>query len=121
MAVSQRLLLVAIPAATLVVLFSTPASWGQDASPWDGTWKGTIGERHPWPVAISIAHGQVVASQRTAPSFNVQFTKATPTSVFFADKTRYTMTLTKTGDTTASAKLHGRRSAFTVAGSLTRG
>ena len=37
-------------------------------------------------------------------SFDVQFTKVTPTSAFFGDKANYTVTLTRSGDTTASAK-----------------
>ena len=121
MTVGQRFLLLAIPATILFSLFSAPASWGQDVGSWDGTWNGTIGKRHPWPISISITHGQVVSFTENGASFNVQFTKATPTSVFFADKTHYTMTLIKTGNTTASAKLHGGRVAVTVAGSLTEG
>jgi hypothetical protein len=106
--------------ATLAAaLFSAQASRGQDAGSWDGTWNGTLGKNHPWPISISIANGKVVGFTEKGAVFDVQFTKVTPTSVAFGDKTNYTVTLTRTGDTTASAKVHGRHGSGTAI--LTKG
>jgi hypothetical protein len=40
--------------------------------------------------------------------FDVQFTEVTPTTLMFGDPKHYAMKLTKTGDSTASAKIQGR-------------
>jgi hypothetical protein len=57
MTIGQRFLRVAMLTATL---FSAQASRGQDAASWDGTWNGTLGKNHPWPISVSIANGKVV-------------------------------------------------------------
>ena len=100
-------------------LFSARASRGQDAGSWDGTWNGTLGKIHPWPISVSIADGKVVGFTEKGAAFDVQFTKVTPTSVVFGDKAHYTMTLARTGDMTASAKVHGRHGSGTAL--LTKG
>jgi len=115
MTIGQHIPRVAILTA---MLFSAQPSWAQDAAPWDGTWNGTFGKNHPWPISVSIADGKVVGFTEKGVSFDVRFAKVTPTSVVFGDRANYTVTLTKTGDTTASAKVHGRRGSGTA--SLTK-
>ena len=95
------------------------SSRGQDAASWDGTWNGTLGKHHPWPISVSIANGKVVGFTEKDVSFDVRFVKVTPTSIVFGDKANYTVTLTKTGDTTTSAEVYGRRGSGTVL--LTKG
>ncbi len=107
----QRLLRVAMLTA---ILFSAQASRGQDATSWDGTWNGTLGKNHPWPISVSIATGKVVGFTEKGAAFDVRFAKVSPTSVVFGDKANYSVTLTKTGDTTASAKVRGRRGSGTA-------
>jgi len=92
---------------------------GQDADSWDGTWNGTLGKNHPWPISVLIANGKVVGFTEKGASFGIQFSKITPTAVVFRDKAHYTMTLARTGDMTASAKVHGRHGSGTVL--LTKG
>jgi hypothetical protein len=116
MAIGQRFLRVAMLTA---ILFSAQASRGQDAASWDGTWNGTLGKNHPWPISVSIANGKVVGFTEKGASFDVRYAKVTPTSVVFGDKANYTVTLTKTDGTTASAKVHGRRDSGTAL--LTKG
>ena len=111
MTIGQCLPRVAMLAA---LLFSAQASRGQDAASWDGTWNGTLGKYHPWPISVSIADGKVVGFTEKGASFEVRFAKFTPTSVVFGDKANYTVSLTKTGDTTASAKFHGRHGSGTT-------
>jgi hypothetical protein len=111
MTIDRRFLQVAMLTATL---FSVQASRGQVAESWDGTWNGTLGKNHPWPISISIANGKVVGFTEKGAAFDIQFTKVSPTSVTFGDKGNYTVTLTKTGDTTVSAKVHGRHGSGTA-------
>jgi len=116
MTINRRFLCVAMLTAALL---SAQASRGQDAASWDGTWNGTLGKIHPWPISVSIANGKVVGFTEKGAAFDVQFTKVSPTSVIFGDKANYTVTLTKTGDTTISAKVHGRHGSGTAL--LTKG
>jgi Rieske Fe-S protein len=84
------------------------ASYGQSASPWDGTWTGMQGRIDPGPIAISIAHGQVVSYTLRGSPFQIQYSSVTPTSVSFGDRDHYFVKLEKTGDATASGRVHGR-------------
>ena len=106
MTIGQRIPQVAMLTA---ILFSAQASRGQDAAPWDGTWNGTLGKNHPWRISVSIANGKVVGFTEKGVSFDIRFAKVTPTSIVFGDKANYIVTVTKTGNATASADVHGRR------------
>jgi hypothetical protein len=117
MTVGQRLPRVAM--LLTAILFCAQASRGLDAASWDGVWNGTLVKNHPWPISVSIANGKVVSFTEKGASFDVRFGKVTPTSVVFGDKANYTVTLTKTGDTTASAKVQGRHGSGTTL--LTKG
>jgi hypothetical protein len=116
MTIGRGFLSVAILTATLL---SAQVSWGADASSWDGTWNGSLGKVKPWPVSVSITNGKVVSFTEAGVPFGVQYTKVTPDMVFFGDQTHYSIKLIKTGDTTASAKVHGRHGIGTF--SLTKG
>jgi hypothetical protein len=116
MTIGRGFLSVTILTATLL---SAQASWGADASSWDGTWNGSLGKVKPWPISVSIANGKVVSFTEEGVPFDVQYTKITQDVVFFGDQAHYSMKLIKTGDTTASAKVHGRHGVGT--GSLTKG
>jgi hypothetical protein len=116
MTIGRGFLSVAILTATLL---SAQASWGADASSWDGTWNGSLGKEKPWPISVSITNGKVVSFTEAGVPFGVQYTKVTPDTVFFGDQAHYSIKLFKTSDTTASAKVHGRHGVGTF--SLTKG
>lgn len=116
MTIGRRFSAAAILTATL---FSAQASRGADAGSWDGSWSGTLGSVKPWPISISITQGKVVSFTEAGVPFDVRYTKITPDTVFFGDQAHYSITLIKTGDTTAAAKVHGRHGFGT--GSLTKG
>jgi hypothetical protein len=113
---NQRCLRFAILTAALL---SAHASWGQAAESWDGTWNGTLGKKHPWPMSISIANKKVVGFTEKGASFDVRFSNVSSALVSFGDRANYTVTLTRTTDTTASAKVRGRHGSGTVL--LTKG
>src|SRR3984885_13898634 len=116
MIIGRGFLSVAILTATLL---SAQVSWGADASSWDGTWSGSLGKVKPWPISVSITNGKVVSFTESGVPFDIRYTKITQDAVFFGDQAHYSIKLTKTGDTTASAKIHGRHGVGT--GSLTKG
>ena len=77
----QRILRVAMLTATL---FSAQGSRGQDAGSWDGTWNGTLGKNYPL-AHLGFDREREGRTEKGA-LFDVEFTKVTPTSVFFGDK-----------------------------------
>src|ERR1700722_7804626 len=89
------------------VVFSAQASWGADASSWDGTWNGSLGKVKPWPVSVSITNGKVVSFTEAGVPFGVQYTKVTPDMVFFGDQTHYSIKLIKNGE--SKARPHASR------------
>jgi hypothetical protein len=109
-----------VPVALVTaILFSAQASWGADTGPWDGTWNGKLGKVNPWPISISITDGKVVSFTEKGIPFDVEYTKVTPEAISFGDQGHYSIKLIKTGDTTATAKVHGRHGVGTA--SLTKG
>jgi hypothetical protein len=115
MTVSRRLLLMAIVPA---MMMSAQVVRADDSSPWDGTWSGSLGKSNPWQISVTIAQGKVVSYTEKGAAFDVNYTKASPTVITFGDRKHYSMKLTKTGDATAEARIHGRMG-YGV-GSLTR-
>lgn len=105
MTIDRRFLLTAALPALIVSLLTSRAA---EASSWDGVWNGMLGTRYPWPIAVAIAGGKVVSYTENGASFAVQYTRITPTTVFFGDRDHYSVKLTRTGDATASAKVRGR-------------
>ena len=116
MTVGRRILPLAIVTA---IVFFAQASWAAGPDAWEGTWSGTLGKGKPWPISVSITNGKVVSFTEGGVAFNVQYTKITADAVLFGDQAHYSMKLIKTGDTTASAKVHGRHGVGTA--SLTKG
>ena len=98
------LLVAALPA----LLASGQAVWAQAAWSWDGAWKGTLGKVHPWPMSVMIANGKVVSYTLKGAPFDVQYSDVGPTTFSFGDRDNFSVVLTKTGDATASARVHGR-------------
>ena len=116
MELNRRILIASILPTFLIGLQPGHAD---DAGSWDGDWNGILGKKHPWPITVRIAQGKVVKYTENGASFDVKFTNVTPTTVSFGDEDHYSVTLTKTGETTVSAKVHGRHGFGT--GSLTKG
>jgi hypothetical protein len=111
MTIGRGFLSVAVLTATV---FFAQVSRAADANSWDGTWSGTLGKTKPWPISVSITNGQVVSFTESGVPFDIKYTKMTPDAVYFGDKAHYNMKLIKTGDTTASAKVHGRHGVGTA-------
>jgi hypothetical protein len=116
MKLNRNFLLAAILPALLI---STQIGRAEDAGVWNGTWKGTLGKVKPWPISVTIDQGKVVSFTENGAPFEVKFTNVTPTTVSFGDPLHYSMKLIKTGDTTATVKIHGRHGVGT--GALTKG
>jgi hypothetical protein len=105
MTIGRRFLLItALPA----LLTSAQAVWAQAAWSWDGTWTGTLGKVHPWPMSVMITDGKVVSYTLKSTPFDIQYSKVGPTTFSFGDRDNYSVKLKKTGDATASARVHGR-------------
>jgi hypothetical protein len=110
--VSRRFLVLAVPLALLVspVAAQTPDKWS-----WDGTWTGM--QVHPpgppWAASITIASGVTNYLVKDA-VVDIKYSNVTPTVVTFGDRDNYVMKITKTSDTTASARVHGRHGSARV-------
>jgi hypothetical protein len=72
---------------------------------WEGTWTGVL---YNMPVSVSISDGKVVGYTFQGASYDVQYSKVTPTTVSFGDRDHYAVKLIKTGQATASEMVHGR-------------
>ena len=105
MILSRGLLLAAVLAA---VVAPVTASRADTVSSWDGAWNGTLGATHPWPISVTISQGKVVRFLEKDTPLDVRYTTMTPTAVTFGDQSHYSMKLTRTGEATASARVHGR-------------
>jgi hypothetical protein len=105
MTMGHRFLLVAILPALLI---SAQAARAQAAWSWDGTWTGMLGKTHLWPMSVVITEGKVVSYTLKGTPFDVQYSKIGSTTFSFGDRDNYSVKLTKTGGTTASARVHGR-------------
>jgi hypothetical protein len=103
MTMGRWLSLVAVPLLFLVSLTTSQAS---DVQTWNGTWSGLLNKNAP--ISVTIANGKVTSYTIEGAPFNIRYSKLTPTTVSFGDRDHYAVTLTKTGDTTASEIAHGR-------------
>ena len=103
MTIGPRFLSIAVPLALLISAGATPA---QEKGAWDGTWTGLL--RNAAPIAVTIAGDKVVSYTIQGAPFDIQYSEVTPTKVSFGDRDHYFMKLTKTGETTAAAIVHGR-------------
>jgi hypothetical protein len=103
MTIGRRFLLIAVPLALFV---SATASRAEEKGAWDGTWTGLLGNVSP--IAVTIESGKVVSYTIRGAAFDIQYSNVTPSKVSFGDRDHYFMKLTKTGDATATARVHGR-------------
>jgi hypothetical protein len=104
----KRALFWLLAAALPVLLIGAAPSYASDVASWDGTWNGKLGRTKPWPISLTISQGKVVKFTEDGAPFDVEFSKVTPTHVIFGDRIHYTMKIMKTGETTATGKVHGR-------------
>ena len=102
MNISRRLVFVWVP---LSVLWASLTQAGPTSS-WDGTWSGAWGGREP--TSITIADRRVVSYEYQSVSHPVKSSKVTPAKITYEDE-GVTVTLTKTGATTAHATLHSEQ------------
>lgn len=103
MVVGRRVLLVAVPLALVVTLAASRAT---PNGLWDGAWTGSL--EHVSALSLKIADDKVVSYAIAGAPVAVVYTKATPTTLSFGDRDHFSVTLTRTSATTASAKAHGR-------------
>ena len=102
MTIGRRFLLIGIPLA----LLASSATHAQDHGSWEGTWVGLLDKTAP--IAITIADDKVVSYTIKGAPHDIQYNKITATTASFGDRDHYFMKLTRTSDTTASARVHGR-------------
>jgi hypothetical protein len=107
MTIVRRALLIAIP---LALLASASAPNAAPKGSWDGTWSGMW--ENQYDTAIVIAGNKVVSYSYRG--YNVPFTHAKVTADSVLITREYSVTLTKTSDTTATAKYHGTNGDFTA-------
>ena len=107
MTISRRALLIAVP---LALLASGGAPKAAPQGSWDGTWTGLW--QGQYDTTIVIAGNKVVSY--TYRGNNVPFTHSKVSTSSVSISREYTVTLTKTGDATASAKYHGANGDFTA-------
>jgi hypothetical protein len=103
MIVGRRFLLVAVPLALVV---SYAASGATPNGSWDGAWTGSL--EHVSALSLRVANDKVVSYAIAGAPVAVHYSQATPTTLSFGDRDHFSVTLTRTGATTASAKAHGR-------------
>jgi hypothetical protein len=99
MKINRRMAFALIP---LSILFASSLQAAPKAS-WNGTWAGSWGGRDP--TSITIAGGRVISYEYQGASTPVAKSKVTPKRVIYVSNGT-TVTLTKTGKTTAHAALH---------------
>jgi hypothetical protein len=75
------------------------------ASGWDGTWSGAWGGKPEQATEITVAGKKVVGYSYQGVSHPVATSNVTATKITYEDQGN-SVTLTKTGESTAHAKLH---------------
>jgi hypothetical protein len=93
-------------AASLSVALLSRPGWAIEAKPWDGNWSGSLGK--VWPVVVTIKDGKVVQYLYGGAPVAIAYQKMSDSKVSFGDREHYAMTMTKTGEETATANFHGR-------------
>jgi|ERR1700722_18211953 hypothetical protein len=93
---------------TMLLGLVVPAAASRAAADgsWDGAWRGSL--QHLSDLALTVANDKVVSYTIGGAPVAVSYTKVTPTSLSFGDRDHFSMKLTRTSDTTASASAHGR-------------
>jgi hypothetical protein len=95
-----------LAALSLALLSPAAALQAAPDSQWDGVWKGSL--EHVSQLTLTIANGKVVSYAIAGAPVAVQYSKSTPTTFSFGDHDHFSMILTRTSETTAAAKAHGR-------------
>ena len=91
-----------LSAAALTIAFSSSAF---AASGWDGTWSGAWGGKPEQATEITVAGKKVVSYSYQGVSHPVASSNVTATKITYEDQGN-SVTVTKTGESTAHAKLH---------------
>lgn len=91
-------------AAVIVTAFAG-AALAASRGGWDGTWSGAWGGKESEATSIKVVGNKVVSYEYQGTSHPVASSKVTPAKIVYEDQ-GVTVTLTKTGETTASAALH---------------
>jgi hypothetical protein len=91
-----------LSAAVMITAFSSSAF---AASGWDGTWSGAWGGKAEQATEITVAGKKVVSYSYQGVSHPVTSSSVTATKITYEDQGN-SVTLTKTGESTAHAKLH---------------
>jgi hypothetical protein len=102
MIVGRRGFFFAVPLA----LFVAGSAQAAPRHSWDGTWSGAWGGSNP--TSITIAGKRVVSYVYQGMTTPVVRSHVTPTKVVYGDN-GVTVTLIRTGKTTASASLHSQQ------------
>jgi hypothetical protein len=103
MNIGRRTVFASVP---LSLLLACSAQAGPQSS-WEGTWSGAWGGKEP--TSITIADRRVVSYEYQGVSHPVANSKITPAKVVYSGEEGVTVTLTRTGNTTAFAKLHSEQ------------
>jgi hypothetical protein len=107
MTIGRRALLIAVP---LVLLASSRAPNAAPQGSWDGTWTGFW--EGQYDTTIVIAGNKLVSYAYRG--HDVPFRRARVTAKFVSFGQDYSVRLTKTSDTTATAKYHGANGDFSA-------
>jgi hypothetical protein len=103
MNISRRIIFASVP---LSLLLACSVQAGPQSS-WEGTWSGAWGGREP--TSITMTDRRVVSYEYQGVSHPVANSKVTPAKVTYSGGEGVTVTVTRTGDTTAFAKLHSEQ------------
>jgi hypothetical protein len=107
MTIARRALLIAVP---LVLFASESAPRAAQQGSWDGTWTGMWDGQYD--TSFVIAGDKVVSYSYRG--YNVPFTHSKVTANSVSITREYSVTITRTSDTTAVAKYHGTNGDFTA-------
>jgi hypothetical protein len=110
MAIDRRAFVAALPFSVLPAGFAQATAKREpapddDAVSWDGTWSGNWGGQEWEATSITISNNQVVSFEYHGVSTPISASAVTPTTVSY-EHNGVTVTLTRTGATTAMATLH---------------
>jgi hypothetical protein len=110
MIISRRLVFATIPLSILFAssLQAAPKHYrhAHPHSSWEGTWSGAWGGNQP--TSVTISGNRVVSYTYQGASTPVTVSKVTPSRVTYQGNGS-TVTLIRTGNTTASATLHSQQ------------
>jgi hypothetical protein len=93
-----------LSAAVMITAFSSSAF---AASGWDGTWGGAWGGKTEQATSVTVSGKKVVSYSYQGVSHPVASSNVTATKITYEDQGN-SVTLTKTGETTAHATLHSQ-------------